>query len=591
MFHERPDFVGPRPLERRSNRPRRHQLGKAGGAASLTRKLSNGDRDLLIRDYLEHLGSPRALTIWLLYSSGDHRQLVEQTCDPLHYTSAESFKRDHAATKFLSKYVGLKTGIDLKGVAIATAEEAEARCLETNRRIRRIRAGIELPGQQNAVWYRAQAKISEILGPCPRFFGGELRVEPSGPFSYIPFFRDVGWSKGRTTSCWGDELSSVHKYTGSPDVTVSARKFALELLRDSPQWTASVLDAQGPCSPTERSVNLVAGNVMLTVPKSAKTDRVICYEPHMNIRLQLMVGGHIRRRLQRWGVDLSDQSLNQRRAVRGSATGLLATIDLRSASDTLSRELVWELLPFDWACLLNDLRSWYTTWPDGSVRFNEKFSSMGNGFTFELESLIFFALCSAVSDDVTVYGDDIILPAKNFSLAKEALEYAGFAVNSAKSFDDGPFRESCGKDAYCGFSVTPVYLKRPLGTLEEVVKLHNQVRAWALQDDRLAGDSRVRLLLERWRRLFPCLLGPSGQGDGHFHVEFQDLCPQRARDWVDGWWFNTWVRRFEDHMWGSDFEGRWIPARYGFAALCAAVGPKPLRNTYSAGLSLSLIHI
>jgi hypothetical protein len=39
------------------------------------------------------------------------------------------------------------------------------------------------------------------------------------------------------------------------------------------------------------------------------------------------------------------------------------------------------------------------------------------------------------------------------------LEALGFQINQHKSFFEGPFRESCGKDFFRGFSVRPVYLK------------------------------------------------------------------------------------------------------------------------------------
>jgi hypothetical protein len=578
MFHDSPVFDG---------RNRRHS------SPEVTNRVKSADRDLLIRDFLEHLDSPRALSVWLLYVSGEHRQLVELTIDPNRYETAESFKRDYAATKLLSKCVGLKTGIDLEAVAIKSAEEAELICQRTNQRIRDIRSGKEFPGRQSVVWYHAAAKIRKILGPLPHRFGGpspfrwgeayDARYQPEGNFCEIPFFKDVGWSKGRTTARWGDELSSAHKYSGRPDVTVNARRFAVQLLRDSPLWGASAIDADGPCSVLSKGLNVITGNVMITVPKSAKTDRVICYEPHMNIRLQLAVGGHIRSRLKKFGIDLDDQSVNQRRALEASASGVLATLDLRSASDTLSRELVYELLPFDWACLLDDLRSKYTTWPGGQVRLNEKFSSMGNGYTFELESLIFYALVSAVSGDVTVYGDDIILPAENFSDAVEALEYAGFATNPAKSFSTGPFRESCGTDAFGGFLVTPVYLRRLPKTVEDVVKLHNAIRRWALQDGN-PGDPSLRKLLQKWRGIHPCISGPSGVGDGHYHVEFQDACPHKAGFWIEGWWYHTYVRTFQSRVWGDDTPRGEIPGLFEFAALCAAVGPKKPRSLWDTGI-------
>lgn len=521
-------------------------------------RVSVEDGDRLIFDYLEALATPRALTVWLLYSSGEHRQLVELAMDPLHYDDREKFRLDWAATKFLSKCIGLRTGIDLKGVAIASAEEAELRCAETNRFLRQLRDNPGVNPALNVKLFHAQQIIAAILGPCP------------------PSFRDGGWSSGRTTAAFGDEVASIYKYACRPDVTLSAWGPALRLLRDSPNWGAAVLNADGPCSVLPKALSIVEGNTLITVPKSAKTDRVICYEPHMNIRLQLAVGSYLKKRLLKRGINLSDQSVNQRRALQGSSDGALATIDLSMASDTLSAELVYQLLPIDWVELLDRLRSRYTLWPDGSQRLNEKFSSMGNGFTFELETLIFYALASVVTSNVSVYGDDIILPTDAFNEVSNLLENVGFSVNKRKSFATSLFRESCGMDAFGGLNCTPVYLRRLPKAREDVVKLHNAIRAWC---DRGGKPLRKYMhMLRKWRNIHTCPLGPSGYGDGHYHVDFEDCTPRRAEDWVDGWWFKTYIRVARvSRLYGDRVSGRFSD-RFGFAALCASLGPKHARS-------------
>jgi hypothetical protein len=295
----------------------------------------------------------------------------------------------------------------------------------------------------------------------------------------------------------------------------------------------------------------------------------------MNIRLQLSVGAYIRSRLAKHGVNLDNQSINQRRARLGCKTGHLATIDLSMASDTMCRELVFQLLPIDWALLLDDLRSKYTLWPDGQTRMNEKFSSMGNGFTFELESLIFFALVSSVSDNVSVYGDDIILPASKFEDAKSVLEWAGFSLNEKKSFSEGFFRESCGFDGFAGVDVTPVYLRTLPKRTEDVIHLHNRVREWC---SRAALPLRVfMLLLEKWRNIHTCLHGPSGYGDGHYHID-HDEALSRAEYGLDGWWFKTFSRVSRvNRLYGDRVFGRYS-GRFAWGALCASLGPKRSRD-------------
>jgi hypothetical protein len=305
----------------------------------------------------------------------------------------------------------------------------------------------------------------------------------------------------------------------------------------------------------------------------------------MNIRLQLSVGSFIRYRLKKFGVDLNDQTINQRRAKFGSITSKLATIDLSMASDTLALELVWELLPVEWACLLDDLRSKYTLWPDKLWRKCEKFSSMGNGFTFELESLVFYALASAVTEGVSVYGDDIIVPTSVFHDVLDVLEGAGFKSNTAKSFASGWFRESCGADMFRGLDCTPVYLRSLPKTRGDVAVLHNNVRRWASVNPRLS----VATMLRSWRCANPLPLGPQGYGDGHYHVNFEEALPSRCERGRDGWVFTTYSfvlgdpyyrRRKNETEVEVSISGR-FSQRFGWSALCASIGPKRTYDSYA----------
>jgi len=298
----------------------------------------------------------------------------------------------------------------------------------------------------------------------------------------------------------------------------------------------------------------------------------------MNIALQLSVGRVMRAKLKRNGINLDDQSINQRRARLGSKTGHLATIDLRSASDTVATEVVEMLLPIDWVCLLHDLRSAYTKWPDGLVRKNEKFSSMGNGFTFELESLLFYAICSAVARDVSVYGDDIILPSSEFDQAVKLLEFFGFEVNPSKSFSTGYFRESCGMEVFRGFAVSPVYLRSLPRNVDDVLKLHNRVSDFVRLDPYPRRDPWLRYLMKVRRRV-PSLHGPQGYGDGHYHVDLDSAMFNRAGYELDGWWFNSFLRVFRKGV-GDSVDGLEISREAGYSAICAGVSPKAARSVW-----------
>jgi len=529
------------------------------------------DSDAIILDYLERLDSPRALHVWMLYKAGQHRDLVELKFNPSLYelvfsrTGIQRLRSDYAATKFFSKCKNLKTLIDKKEVALAAAREAEARCRETNLALIELASGSRVNDRLNTALFRASQIVSRILGEVPSEF------------------EDVAFSKGRTTSAYGDEKSRVHKYTSRLDVYPQSLHLATRLVADSPHWGQAALDAEGPCSVLSRAFELVRGNVMTVVPKNAKTDRVICYESHCNIRLQLAVGGYMRERLRVNGINLNDQSVNQRRARLGSKFGSLSTLDLKAASDTVSCELVWQLLPFEWVSVLDSIRARYTQWPDNVWRKNEKFSSMGNGFTFELESLIFYALCSAITNNVSVYGDDIIVPTESVEEVINLLDGCGFQVNTEKSYFTGYFRESCGADSVCGVDVTPVYLRSiPRGRME-VVKLHNAIRKWVVEWYPERGWAEM---LRAWRSSHTHHLGPArncGQalGDGHYHVNFDEATPNRAVNWIDGWWYKTTIPIYrENSLYGDRVSGR-FSGRFGAAALCAALGPKGVFDVYS----------
>lgn len=234
---------------------------------------------------------------------------------------------------------------------------------------------------------------------------------------------------------------------------------------------------------------------MFTVPKTSVIDRVACKEPELNMYCQKAVGDFIRQRLKRNGIDLNDQTVNQVLAREGSMDGSLATIDLSSASDSVTISLVQAILPLEWSMLLMELRSPNTWVPahtseDGSSieahwHINEMISSMGNAFTFELESLLFWLLTRACAyftrtqGRISVYGDDIICPSGLRDSVESTLEFFGFTLNPSKTFWDGNFRESCGKHWFSGVEVTPFYVKRVPTRLSDWCLLLNHLRQWS----------------------------------------------------------------------------------------------------------------
>lgn len=302
---------------------------------------------------------------------------------------------------------------------------------------------------------------------------------------------------GATLDTENGYISSYHKYEKWPyQCTSAALGLAREAIEADERWLGALEDAYRTANeiPMWQILNrqqfwvdvfeVVDGNRIEFVPKNAKTDRSIAIEPTMNLYLQLGVDGFIRRRLKRWGVDLDNQTKNQELARLGSLGKGYATLDLKNASNTISRKLVELLVPKDWYDLLCKLRSPSGVLQGESLKY-EMISSMGNGYTFALESAIFAAFIFAVrkqqglkSDSTkwAVFGDDLIIEESLVEKLKIVLACAGFTINEEKSFFSGPVRESCGTDWIQGRLVRPVFLENYPTSVTDLYSIYNRIK-------------------------------------------------------------------------------------------------------------------
>jgi len=430
---------------------------------------------------------------------------------------------------FLSKYPGFTWG-NPREVALASYHQSEKECELTNLRLRKLVVGGYESLSLAPYIRRAQEIIGNILGE----------------FDWRNVI-DLGrWGPGVTSSAKGQRLHASVKYGQRPQVTPAFAKTACNLVSACPSWSSLLLGTDFPtwaCPLPE----IVAGNRVTFVPKNAKTDRAIAIEPHLNIWFQLGIGELIRMRLRRSGLDLDTQEVNQRLAALGSVDDSLSTIDLERASDTVSYRAVMLLLPPLWFEALDRARSQFGELPGSGFVPYQKFSSMGNGFTFELESLLFWALCSAVAQLdgynsfwVQAFGDDIVVPSGIYDNVTKLLAFMGFTVNHAKSYHNGPFRESCGADFLRGSLVRPVYLKEipdtPLAWIKIANNLKRLAHTWAEFDglDARLYDAWVfatRMIPRSLRRLSIS----DGYGDLALLRDISECCPARANDGWEGW--------------------------------------------------------
>jgi hypothetical protein len=177
------------------------------------------------------------------------------------------------------------------------------------------------------------------------------------------------------------------------------------------------------------------------------------------------LGMMLRKRLKREGYDISNlQEIHKCLAQRGSVHEQYVTADLSSASDSISRAFVKFLFPPDWFQILDLSRVPGVLLPDGSRVESETFCTMGVGYTFPLQTIVFLSLLKAIQSylyggsvrlTTSVYGDDMIYHRSLHSTVVSTFEEIGFVINVDKTYHEGRFRESCGGDYYRGVDVRP----------------------------------------------------------------------------------------------------------------------------------------
>jgi hypothetical protein len=241
------------------------------------------------------------------------------------------------------------------------------------------------------------------------------------------------------------------------------------------------------------------------VPKDISKSRSICMEPNSYMYFQQEVLRWMRNAMKAGlisrFVNLDDQSPNRRAATHGSLYQSSDTIDLSSASDSVSVELVRRVFPKDWLFYMLATRTSKVRVPSGEIVAMKKFAPMGSAICFPTQCIIFTAalILSAIAVDrgelpdtltpdeassfirrrfhrtrnvstpftgryepPVVFGDDLICDSRITDQAVALLSQLGFSVNVSKSFTGSmSFRESCGIYSYEGLDVTPFLFRLP----------------------------------------------------------------------------------------------------------------------------------
>jgi hypothetical protein len=488
--------------------------------------------------------------------------------DPQLYRSPTEFAAVASVLSFLKKFpFGKVASIDPELTAKEKFFEAERLCRATNKRLKHFRRFPHRLEHKNS-----RPGFNWIFHSARRLIGNWL-----GPLDLNKIYDHTRHGPGGSIGVTGDGTTAYFKYAVTPyTVSSGALPYAEAAILADPLWRRCLLNqcsiiGDGVPSVAESRpivtslLKVVDYNKVTFVLKTALTHRGIAIEPTMSIYLQLGVGDCMADCLRHAGTDIRSQTRNQNLARegsiwKGSFWDCPVTMDLTMASDTNCIELVRELFPDDWYSLLNSLRSPYGLL-EGKYYLYSKFSSMGNGFTFPLETMIFKALaestamyCGFSPKDVSIYGDDIICPRGVALKLIDILAFAGFKINNDKTFLFGPFRESCGTDWFEGVDVRPFFLKREIKNDSDLVFITNSLGGLhSLYDYNIplsANGGR-----DPWVRCFPkaigfCydsisqdirsnLLGPRVEDlEGHLHCPWDQAQKSRLVLWnrdVQAW--------------------------------------------------------
>lgn len=410
---------------------------------------------------------------------------------------------------------------------------------QTNSRVHNLITNRGFPGTDlMSVISHAQERIRKCLGE----------------FSLDKVLSNCGWGPGATFDIKRSDYVDTKLTKRMSSGSLSSVYMKLIIEQDY-HWMSAICghSVEGPVSLMKDFFDIQESTRLTMVPKDREVDRVIDPQFTADGYLQVGVGRCFRRCLRKWGVDLRDQGVNQLAAF-DAVVDNLATLDLKNASNTLTTSIVHLLLPVDWFIYLDSIRAKFVTMPDGSTRRIEKFSAMGNGFTFELETLVFHALAYAASKHVgadtgrlVVYGDDVIVSRDAVDMVTQAYNYCGFSINEKKSFSRPPFFESCGAHFFESRNVTPFYQKCLVNTPEECVRLYNRIVRWStriyadpyvyMEALTLLQGAYLDLSDKKARKLGLPLLRLGSEGDDGFLVPDSELKINR-----DGSYFAVAIR-------------------------------------------------
>lgn len=486
-------------------------------------------------DILEALKLPHSLALALCYKYGEFDELYRLLGEPLPldgkenqmpYENISEYRAFFQANALFSKADDLPPLSGLAEKALQDFLDCEKHNRETNTRF--LCKEVSSP-----LIYQTSRLLSEILGE----------------HSELDMAQNLRFGPGVSSSCRGSMATIAHKLEA--DITCTPR--SLPIVERTFRHFFQYYYRLKPIIAKEQY------NYFTTVPKTFKQERGICIGQHGNIVVQLAYGAQLRRKFKKY-VDLNKAADFHQYLVEKKWREI-ATIDLRSASQMIARRAVQAVWPETWLSVMDDLREEYTLLPDGTKNYNQHYSAMGNGFTFEMESLLFYCLAKAAMLNagldwkyLSVFGDDIIVDKECAPTVVQALKDFGFVPNDEKTYLDGPFKESCGVDTLRGRNIRPIFLRNTKNGkyIEVLYKLANNI-------SRMAANSGHGICL-----------------DASFYrawIRVVREIPEHRRYYSDGCdvgYREGRYQRIQENVPGADttiyvFQGRKIPdGKYGY---------------------------
>lgn len=182
---------------------------------------------------------------------------------------------------------------------------------------------------------------------------------------------------------------------------------------------------------------------MSSVPKDFSKRRLIAIEPVQRQYIQQGIARALRSTPLFRGICLDD--VDGPRHLGLAMQPGMTTIDLSDASDRIPPSLVEYLLPPDWYELLVEHTAGSVVLPNGERHLLGMFATMGCGYCFEVQSIIFRLIISLIGSAETgqtlsacfhrchAFGDDIVIPESWLSAVLETFDRCGFRWNPRKT--------------------------------------------------------------------------------------------------------------------------------------------------------------